>query len=158
VINFCPRCATPVAQRRIEGTLRHTCPACGYIHFADPKVAATVLITWNRNVLLVRRAVDPQRGLWSLPGGYVNFGEDPLDAARRECWEEVAIKLDELVLLDVAFGSNVIVITYVAQLSALVTPVPADDADRADWFTPDDLPPLAFPTIARAVDKWKMKA
>jgi len=155
MITFCPRCATPVAQRPFEGTLRPTCPACSYIHFADPKVAATVLLTYGDQVLLVRRAVDPQRGLWSLPGGYVNFGEDPLDAARRECREEVAIELGDLELLDVAFGGSVIVITYVTTLAAPVTPVPADDADLADWFTPDGLPPLAFDVTQRAVDKWQ---
>ena len=155
MINFCPRCASPVQLRPFEGTLRPTCPACRYIHFADPKVAATVLLAYGDHVLLVRRAVDPQRGLWSFPGGYVDFGEDPQDAARRECREEVAIELGDLQLLDVAFGGNVIVITYTAALAAPVTPVPADDIDRAEWFAPDDLPPLAFPTVARALQRWR---
>ena len=158
MITFCPRCATPVDQRPFEGTLRPTCPACGYIHFADPKVAATVLLTYRDQILMVRRAVEPQRGLWSLPGGYVDFGEDPLDAARRESREEVAIELGDLQLLDVAFAANVIVITYTAALLAPITPTPADDADLANWFMLDNLPPLAFPTIARAMEKWKMKA
>ncbi len=155
MINFCPRCATPTELRPFEGTPRPTCPACGYVHFADPKVAATVLLACGDQILLTRRAVDPQRGLWSFSGGYVDFGEDPQDAARRECREELGVDLHELRLLDVQLAGQVIVITYVAVLMVPVTPVPTDDIDRAEWFAPDDLPPLAFPTVVRASERWR---
>jgi ADP-ribose pyrophosphatase YjhB (NUDIX family) len=157
MIKFCPQCATPVEQRPFEGKLRPICPACGYIAFADPKVAATVLIACDNEVLLVRRAVDPARGLWCFPGGYVDFGEDPLEAARRECREESGIEVHALTLLDVAFNGRVIVITYLAELQALVTPTPADDADLAGWFKPDALPPLAFDTVQQALERWQVR-
>lgn len=142
-------------QRPIEGKLRSTCPACGFVAFADPKVAATVLIECNGEMLLVRRAVDPQRGRWCFPGGFVDFGEDPIDAARRECQEEAGISVDSLDLLDVGFNGRVIVITYVARIATAVAPTAGDDADLAGWFSPDDLPPLAFDTMAPAIEKWR---
>jgi ADP-ribose pyrophosphatase YjhB (NUDIX family) len=114
-----------------------------------------VLIACGDQILLTRRAVDPQRGLWSISGGYGDFGEDPQDAARRECREELGVDLHELRLLDVQLAGQVIVITYVAVLMVPVTPVPTDDIDRAEWFAPDDLPPLAFPTVVRASERWR---
>jgi ADP-ribose pyrophosphatase YjhB (NUDIX family) len=156
-MNFCPQCATPVEQRPFEGKLRPTCPVCGYIAFADPKVAATVLAACGGQVLLVRRAVDPQRGRWCFPGGYVDFGEDPLLAACRECREEAGIEVDRLALLDVAFNGRVIVITYLAELDTPATPTSGDDADQAAWFTPDALPPLAFDTVAQAIERWRAR-
>jgi 8-oxo-dGTP diphosphatase len=155
MIAFCPRCATPVEQRLIENTPRPVCPACGYVHFADPKVAAAVLIVRDARLLLVQRAVEPRRGLWCFPGGYVDYGEDPRTAAIRECREEAALVIDRLELLDVAFGGNVIVITYLAQANANASPRPADDAAAVAWFSPDDLPPLAFASNLHAIERWQ---
>ena len=76
VIKYCPRCGTPVVQAERSGRQRPVCPNCGWIYFADPKVAVAALITQENEVLLVRRTVDPQRGLWALPAGYVDAGED----------------------------------------------------------------------------------
>lgn len=152
---FCPQCATPLEQRPFEGKLRPTCPNCGYIAFADPKVAATVLIERAGKLLLIRRAVEPGRGLWCFPGGYVDFAEDPEAAARRECREEVGLSITRLALLDVAFNGRVIVITYVARAADTGEPQPADDADQVGWFALDALPPLAFDTIGRAIERWR---
>ena len=56
------------------GRERPVCPQCGWIHFADPKVAAAVLIEKDGRVLLVRRTNEPFRGLWTLPAGFINAG------------------------------------------------------------------------------------
>lgn len=154
MISFCPQCATPVEQRPFEGKLRPTCPSCGYIAFVDPKVAATVLVERDGRLLLIRRAIDPGRGLWCFPGGYVDFGEDPAVAAVRECREEAGIEVTGVRLLDVSFNGRVIVITYAAQTDATSEPHAADDADRVGWFAPDALPPLAFDSMARPIAVW----
>lgn len=155
MITFCPQCATRVEERPFEGKLRPTCPNCGYIAFADPKVAASVILVQHGKLLLTRRAIDPGRGLWCFPGGYVDFGEDPQAAAIRECREETGLIIDRLALLDVAFNGRVIVITYTAQADIRAAPVPADDADAVGWFAPDDLPPLAFGAMQQAIEKWQ---
>ncbi|HEX6291153.1 MAG TPA: NUDIX hydrolase [Herpetosiphonaceae bacterium] len=157
MMRFCPECATPLEQRPFEGKPRPTCPNCGYIVFADPKVAATVLIERAGMLLLTRRAIDPGRGLWSFPGGYVDFGEDPEVAAARECREETGLTVVRLALLDVSFNGRVIVITYTAQAVDDAEPMPADDADMVGWFVPDSLPPLAFESMHRAIGLWREK-
>jgi NADH pyrophosphatase NudC (nudix superfamily) len=82
---YCPRCATALTRETRFGKERSVCPACGWIHFADPKVAAAVLVEQDGAVLLVRRANEPGRGLWTLPAGFVDAGEDPRTA--RDAWE-----------------------------------------------------------------------
>jgi 8-oxo-dGTP diphosphatase len=155
MMRFCPECATALEQRPFEGKLRATCPGCGYIAFVDPKVAATVLVECAGKVLLARRAIDPGRGLWCFPGGYVDFGEDPAVAAMRECREETGLMIPQVSLLDVSFNGRVIVITYFAPAPADAQPAPADDADMVEWFAPDSLPPLAFENMHLAIALWQ---
>lgn len=155
MITYCPQCGTRVEERPFEGKPRPTCPNCGYIAFADPKVAATVLVERDGAVLLVRRAIDPARGLWCFPGGYVDFGEDPVVAATRECREEAGILVENLKLLDVSFNGRVIVITYTTATFSPAEPTPGDDADLIAWFVPPELPPIAFTVVEAALDAWQ---
>jgi 8-oxo-dGTP diphosphatase len=155
VITFCPQCATRVEERRIDGKLRPACPSCGYIAFVDPKVAATVLIESDGSVLLVRRSIEPARGLWCFPGGHVDFAEDPVVAATRECQEEAGLTVHDLALLDVSFNGRVIVITYITNSFEPDDPQAGDDADQVAWFSPTDLPPIAFAAVSRALDIWR---
>ena len=157
LITYCPHCATPVVELEFEGKLRPTCPRCGYIAFADPKVAATVLIERSGTVLLVRRSIDPGRGLWCFPGGYVDFAENPVVAATRECREEVGLAVANLKLLDLSFDGRVIVITYITATFSPPEPTPGDDADVAGWFAPADVPPLAFTSVGHAIALWQAR-
>jgi ADP-ribose pyrophosphatase YjhB (NUDIX family) len=107
-----------------------------------------VLIEKDGQVLLVRRANDPQRGLWTLPAGFVDAGEDPILAAERECLEETGLQVKVTGLLDVIFGLEHprgahIVIGYWGTIVDGVLRA-ADDVDRVAFFSRDDLPELAF--------------
>ena len=128
--------------------LRPVCPQCGWIYFQDPKVAAAVLIEQDGRVLLVRRSHEPFRGLWTLPAGFVNGGEDPAQAGARECLEETGLSVRVTHVLDVIAGrehergADFIIVYHAEVVSGEL--VPADDADAAEWFTRDALPTLAF--------------
>lgn len=145
---FCPRCGTPVHHELKFGKLRPVCPGCGWIHFVDPKVAAAVLVVQGGRVLLVRRVNEPFRGLWTLPAGFVNGGEDPAEAAARECLEETGLSVRVTRVYDIVSGREHergadFVIVYQAEV--LGGELQADDdADMVEWFARDDLPPLAF--------------
>ena len=156
MINFCPQCGAAAQQRMVMGKQRPACPHCSYVHFADPKVAATVLVERAGRLLLVRRAVEPARGLWCFPGGYVDFGEDPVAAAQRECREEAGIDVRDLRLLDVSFNGRVIAITYYG-VAASDQVTAGDDADMAAWFLPAELPPTAFTSVERAIAIWQAR-
>ena len=149
-VNFCLRCGNPLAQAERFGRLRPVCPACGWVYFADPKVAAAALILQAGQVLLVRRANDPQRGKWTLPAGFVDAGEDPVEAVQRECLEETGLEVRVTALLDVLFGqehprgSHLLIVYRVDILGGELQP--GDDVDQAAFFQPGNLPPLAFQT------------
>lgn len=130
------------------GAVRPVCPQCGWIHFQDPKVAAAVLIQEDSRVLLVRRVNEPFRGLWTLPAGFVNGGEDPAEAAARECLEETGLTVRIMRVHDVIAGREHergadFVIVYCAEVVS-GDMMASDDADAVEWFERGDLPPLAF--------------
>ena len=147
-INYCPRCGAAMTHVQKFGHERPVCPQCGWIHFADPKVAAAVLVEQDSRVLLVRRANEPFRGLWTLPAGFVDAGEDPARAAERECLEETGLTVRATWVLDVIAGrehprgADFIVVYRAEIVSGKLSP--ADDADQAEWFPRNQLPPLAF--------------
>ncbi len=130
------------------GHLRPACPNCGWVYFADPKVAAAVLIEKDGRVLLVRRINEPFRGLWTLPAGFVDAGEDPKQAAERECLEETGLSVQVTGVLDIISGREHprgadFVIVYRGEVLSGDLQA-GDDADQAGWFGFDALPELAF--------------
>ncbi len=137
-VNYCIRCGSPVALELKYGAPRPVCPRCGWIYFADPKVAVEVLVEVDGRVLLVQRANQPQQGLWSQPGGFVDAWEDPLRAAERECLEETGLVVKVTSLLEVISGrefpeSADIVIAYRAEIVGGELN-PGDDALQAGFF------------------------
>ena len=145
---YCPRCATPVIHEDRYGAVRAVCPNCKWIHFFDPKVAAAVLVEQDGQVLLVRRVGEPFRGYWTLPAGFINSGEDPAEAAMRECLEETGLSVRVTRLFDIIAGrehpsgADFVIVYHAEIISGELKP--SDDADAAEWFPRGSLPPLAF--------------
>ena len=152
-INYCVRCGSALTQAELFGRLRPVCPACGWIYFADPKVAVAALIEQDGRVLLVRRLNDPQRGLWTLPAGFVDAGEDPVLAVARECLEETHLQVHVAGLVDVIAGqehprgAHILIVYRAVVVGGQLQP--DDDVDQAAFFSPQDLPPLAFSTTQK---------
>jgi ADP-ribose pyrophosphatase YjhB (NUDIX family) len=139
--------------------VRRFCPACKEIVFREHKIAAGVVVTREGKVLLVRRRLGPRAGSWSIPAGFVDHGEDPLEAAVRECREETGLEVEVTGLLAVIAGREHprgadVVIVYRAR-AAEGEPRAGDDADRAAFFAADELPPLAFRATRVALDEWQ---
>jgi ADP-ribose pyrophosphatase YjhB (NUDIX family) len=158
LIKFCPRCGTPVIREFHYGQERPVCPACGWIHFADPKVAAAVLIEQDGRILLVQRDNEPFRGLWTLPAGFVNADEDPAAAAARECLEESGLEVKITGLLEIRFGrehprGSDFVIFYRGQVTGGEI-CAGDDASAAGWFERGNLPGLAFQSTKDILEKY----
>jgi ADP-ribose pyrophosphatase YjhB (NUDIX family) len=100
-IKFCMRCGHAMELREESGRLRPICPRCGWVHYFGPQVAAVAIVTRAEDdrFLLVRRGEDPGKGLWGLPGGFVEMGETVAQALEREILEETGytIAIGELV-------------------------------------------------------------
>ena len=161
--SYCPRCRTELVagERRVE------CPACGFVAYANSKPTASALVVDDRGrLLLTRRAVEPFKGDWDIPGGFLEEGEHPLDGIRRELREETGLEVEPLeffgVFMDRYGGES----TAQATLNLLWTARvlggeerPDDDVSELRWFAPDELPAddqLAFrPNVPQVLLAWR---
>ena len=160
-LRFCPLCGASLLRQVVppDGRAHPVCPGCDFVYYLHPKLVAGTLPARDGRVLLTRRAIEPSRGLWTFPGGYVDWGEDVREAARRETREEVGlhVDLDGLVGLYSYPGTPVVVVVYRAQVPEGVEPQP-DAAEVLDvaYFAPDEIPwaELAFPSTREALRDW----
>jgi ADP-ribose pyrophosphatase YjhB (NUDIX family) len=164
---FCPVCGTHLEERLLYQQVRPACPACGFIHFRDPKVAVIGLVTWDECILLIRRDVEPMKGKWALPGGYMDAGEMPMDALARELLEEVGLEVEISRLLEIfpMAGPGVVNSGIVLAYGAVMVGDEApplycdDDVCEAAWFRVDEIPAdLAFESTLKLLDQWRRGA
>jgi 8-oxo-dGTP diphosphatase len=156
VTDFCPRCGT---RNNINpddnGEVRAICPACAYVSYRDPKCAAVTFITRGDHLLLVQRKYDPGKGKWGLPGGFIEFGEDPQHTARREVYEETGLDVTLTGLLDVFYVENGVITIAYAGRATRGEPIAADDVQAAGWFTRSTLPTLVFLSTTTLCQRWQ---
>jgi len=101
--NHCPSCGAP-ARPHIEKYFE--CTRCGYTYFFNAAAAVGVIVSRGDEILLLKRNRDPQKGLYALPGGFVDARESLLGAARRELYEEVGMDIPESDFRFVSSGFN----------------------------------------------------
>ena len=154
---FCPRCAAPLAR----GARPLRCGECGSEYWANSVPGVEAVVERDGRILLARRANAPGAGLWDLPGGFVEEGEEPLAALDREVREETGLSLEDVALLGIWVepdydGRSVFSVTYRARAGA-GDAVAADDVAELRWFAPDELPPeseFAFVHTPEALRLW----
>lgn len=156
----CPRCCHDL--EREEKAV--SCSNCGLSVYANPAPTASALLLDDEGrVLLARRGVEPGAGLWDLLGGFIDEGEDPLDALRREIEEETALEIEPLNFFGAypdRYGDGGI---YTLNLywTARVTggEVELDDElAEVAWFSPEQLPAaseFAFRNTVEVLQDWR---
>ena len=161
-MNYCPRCAHPLQDQLAFGRTRRVCPGCGFVFFREHKVAAAAIVVRDGQLLLVRRTMTPGQGKWTIPGGFVDFDEDPRDAVVREVLEETGYHVRVVQLLDVIFGrehprgASLLVVYLTHILDAAPAPqIDEKEVDAVGFFAPDQLPPIAFKATRRAIALWQ---
>lgn len=158
---YCPRCRAALA--RDEG--RVECSACGFVHYAGSVPAVSALVTDEAGqVLLARRAFEPDAGLWDTLGGFLDEGEEPVAGLHRELREEAGVEVETGRFVGVYLdrygnepgATSVLNLVWEARITA-GDPAPADDVSELRWFAPDALPPereLAFRWLAPLLAAW----
>jgi ADP-ribose pyrophosphatase YjhB (NUDIX family) len=165
---YCPRCATPL-QSFDEHPYRRKCPNCGWIYWGNAKPTACALVEREgprgKEVLLVRRAIEPCKGMWDIPGGFLDLHETPEQAVRRELQEETGLHILVLGILGIwpdqdPYGGEdqrTLNIVYAARVPFDAQARAGDDASAIGWFTADALPApgeIAFESGVAALEAW----
>ncbi len=160
-LRFCPLCGASLVARVVPPDSREhpVCSACSFVFYLAPKVVAGTLPVRDGRVLLTRRAIEPARGLWTFPGGYVDWGEDVREGARRETLEEVglSVRLDGLLGVYSYPGSPVVIVVFEASPPDGAEPVPCPtEVLEVAYFAPGEIPwdALAFPSTQEALRDW----
>jgi ADP-ribose pyrophosphatase YjhB (NUDIX family) len=150
-MKFCPSCAAPLAERIPDGDHlpRAVCTACGAIHYRNPKLIAGCVPELDRRILICRRAIEPRRGYWTIPAGFMEIGETLQQAAARECQEEALarVQVGSLVAVVHVLHAEQVHVMFRARLSGgfgvgveSLETVLCDESD-IPW------PEIAFPSV-----------
>lgn len=127
-----------------------------------PVVAVGAVVVRDGALLMVQRANDPGRGLWSIPGGRVEGGEYLADAVRREVREETGLEVTVgslLGILEVPGQAHYVILDYTAQVSGDAVPRPAGDAADARWVPLEDVGSLeCTPRFVETLTAWGVLA
>jgi ADP-ribose pyrophosphatase YjhB (NUDIX family) len=159
-VRFCALCGGAMRTRVVLPDRKRfkVCERCGFVHFPGPKLVAGCLVIDTGRVLLLRRGNEPRIGTWTFPGGYVDLGETPVQAAIRETLEEVGMRVATDGLHGVyADAQNPIaaVVVYLARPGA-EAPRPSPEATEVKYFAADEVPwnDLSFRTTDDALRDW----
>lgn len=148
----CSRCGART-ERRVptgEDREREICPACGEIHYVNPKMVVGCMIEHEGRVLLCKRAIEPRRGYWTVPAGFLELGESAMAGAARETFEEAGARVRVVAPyahLDVPHIGQI----YLIYRAELVEPTFSAGPESLDvrLVAPADIPwsEIAFPVV-----------
>ena len=155
-MNFCSQCGDPLVRRvpRDDDRQRHVCPGCGEVHYLNPKIVTGCLPIWRDSVLLCRRAIEPRRGYWTVPAGFMELDETVEQGAIRETWEEARARVDILApysLFNLPHVNQLYII-FRARLSDLNFE-PGPESEDVGLFAQQEIPwdDLAFGTVRQTL-------
>lgn len=155
-MNYCGQCGKPVVRKVPEGdhAPRDVCPACGTIHYVNPKVIVGCIPVWEGKVLMCKRDIEPRRGYWTFPAGFMELAETSAQGAAREAMEESGAYVDIGDLLTVIDCPDVgqVYLIYKATLKKPdfhVTP----ESSEVRLMSEDEIPwgDIAFRTVYRSL-------
>ena len=133
------------------------CEACGARYWANSIPGMQGILERDGHVLLAKRAGEPRRGYWDIPGGIVDEGEAPLDALRREFREETGLEIEpvEFMRIDIEPYDDRFIFSVTWIVRAEGEPVAADDVEELRWFPRDAVPEeMAFPGQDLVLAAW----
>ncbi len=158
-MNYCSSCGAPVSKQIPpgDGRERFVCSACDTIHYENPKIVTCCLPVFEGRVLMCRRAIEPRRGLWTLPGGFLETGETVFGGASRETREEARARVDGHSLYTI-FNLPHISQVYMFFRARLVDGRygAGEETLEARLFREPEVPwnELAFPVISRTLEHY----
>ncbi|MFQ5784989.1 MAG: NUDIX domain-containing protein [Alphaproteobacteria bacterium] len=149
--------AGPSVLKVPEGDTRErlVCEDCGFVLYRNPKVVVGAVCAWEDSILLCRRAIDPRRGYWTIPAGYLEMGETTAEGAARETLEEAGARIEIETILAVYNVPRIsqVQVIYAARLLSpeIAAGIETLEARLVDW---DEIPwdDIAFPSVHWALN------
>lgn len=134
---------------------RNVCDHCDFIHYENPKIVVGSVVRHEGKILLCRRAIEPRKGYWTIPAGYMELRETPEDGARREAMEEANadLNLSELLAVYTVERLSQVQLIYRATLNSPEFSA-GEESLEVELFSWDDIPwnEIAFPTVHWALN------
>ena len=152
-MKFCSQCGSPSLEERTppgDDRARLTCTNCGHVHYVNPLVVVGCLVEHKGQLLLCRRAIEPARGRWTTPAGFLELGETLAAGAKRETHEEAGADVE------VIAPHSSLDLTHIGQHYAMFRArlvgdriAAGEESLECRFFAPDELPwtELAFPAV-----------
>jgi ADP-ribose pyrophosphatase YjhB (NUDIX family) len=161
-LKYCPRCGSRFTLEEIPPEGGHeqlVCNGCQFIFYIDPKVVVTTVTADKGRVVLLRRAQDPGRGLWGLPGGHIERGEDPFEAAARETREEtnLDVKIVRLLRIHTVKEDGMVELVFEARPIGISRHLISNiESNDIRFFSLDEIPweTLAFKSTRESLEIW----
>lgn len=160
MVRFCQRCGTQLAFGAVEGEERDRlcCPNCHAVTYVNPRLVVTTLpVTERGEVVLIRRGIEPARGKWAQPGGFLEIDETVEAGAVRETLEETGLVVEPIRIVGLysRVQAAVVVVAFEARVVG-GTAVTTRESLETRAFAPDAIPwpEIAFETSVRALRDW----
>ncbi len=158
---LCPKCGKPFRKVSSSNML---CDSCGLDYYVSPRPCnALIIVDDNRRILLVKRAIEPSKGLWDLPGGFVNVEETVEESVIREAREELGVEVGNIEYLFSGHGRYVykslnyytIGLVFTAKITSGKLG-PQDDVAELKYFAVSQIPwnILAFPVLKTTLEQY----
>ena len=158
-MKYCTACGGPLVMKvpEDEDRPRHCCSKCGLIHYQNPKIVVGCIPEWQDRILLCLRGIEPRKGLWTLPAGFLENGETLAEGAERETFEETRARVTHMQpyrLFNISHVSQVYMM-FRARLQAKIFE-PTPESLEVRLFAEDEIPwkTLAFPVIEETLSHY----
>jgi ADP-ribose pyrophosphatase YjhB (NUDIX family) len=159
-LRFCSRCGSALVFGAIPGEDRErlACGTCGHIVYVNPRLVVTTFpITDAGEIVLIRRGIEPGKGAWAQPGGFLEIDETVHEAAIRETREETGLIVEpgEIIGLYTRLEASVVTLAFEARIVG-GTAAPTPEASEVVAFAPERFPwsGIAFKTTTIALRDW----
>lgn len=158
---FCPLCGHNLRAGFLVDRERSYCPACGYVRYENPLPSVAAIAQLDGHIVIIKRSVDPGKGLWTLPAGFIEVAETPQQACLRELNEETGMKGTVIGLIDAyheladVYGDILNLIYYVELFPGV--PQAGDDVEAVTMVPAREVGDLGFQCFNRGYEEFRLR-
>lgn len=156
---FCFNCHQKIQLIKTINSLFFHCSKCGLTYYPQPSLAVAAFFKKEDKLLLIKRNREPFKGSWTLPSGFVEYGEDPVNALIREMKEELGVSISKTELLFCKIGDEnpkniVLALYYLVEFFPKKMQLDKGEILEVKWFGFDEMPKISFDSNKKAVEEF----